>query len=537
LRLDREEADALATRTEGWPAGLYLAALAINAGSSHTEVVRAPGGNDRFIGDYLRTEFLERVSRADVTFLTRTSILDSLNGALSDATVGGSGSSRTLERLERRNLLVVPLDRQGDWYRYHHLFRELLRAELQRREPETVPELHVRAAAWYEDHGQPEAAIGHAQQAGDGDRVERLVLSVSNRVWAGGRVDTILRWMEWFSEHQLIESHPAVGVHGALIYALVGRAAEAEQWAAAAERGAFAGTASDGNTMDGLFAYLRALLCRQGLEAMRRDARAALEGLNPTSPYRPAMLHADGVVHLLDGELEEADTLFARAHQEAVAGGVTPLVAMLLAARGVVAIARDDWPGASELAEEAQAIIGGGELDDYWTSALVLAWLARVEAHRGDATRARELVLRAARLRPLLTSALPTVSVQALLELAAAYLALADAGGALAALRQVDDIHRHRRDLGALTAQADELRGRLELLRSEMLGTSSLTTAELRLLPLLATHLSLAEISERLVVSRNTVKTQAISIYRKLGVSTRSETIRRMQQVGLVAHT
>ncbi len=210
---------------------------------------------------------------------------------------------------------------------------------------------------------------------------------------------------------------------------------------------------------------------------------------------------------------------------------------MMLAERGLVAIARDDWSEAEALAEQAWAVIEGGEFDEYWTTALVVAWLARVEAHRGQVARARDLVVRAARLRPLLTYALPIVSVQALLELAGAYLALADAGGALAVLRQIDDIHQHRRDLGTLTTQAAELRGRVELLRGEMLGTSSLTTAELRLLPLLATHLSLAEISGRLVVSRNTVKTQAISIYRKLGVSTRSETITRMQQVGLVAHT
>jgi len=181
-------------------------------------------------------------------------------------------------------------------------------------------------------------------------------------------------------------------------------------------------------------------------------------------------------------------------------------------------------------------VMSENEFDDYWTSALVYAWAARVAAHHGDVARARELVVRAARLRPLLTYALPIVSVQALLELARTYLALADPAGALATLRQIADIREHRRDLGLLTGEADELRSRLDVLKSEMLGASSLTTAELRLLPLLATHLSLAEISERLVVSRNTVKTQAISIYRKLGVSTRSETVRRMQQVGLVAH-
>jgi LuxR family maltose regulon positive regulatory protein len=534
VELAEEATGSLVTRTEGWPAGLYLAAMAINAGSPHADVVETFAGDDRYMGDYLRSEFLGRVSRADVTFLTRTSILDQLSGPLCDATVGGTGSSAVLSRLERRNLLVIPLDRKGEWYRYHHLFRELLHAELARREPEKMPELHVRAAAWYEANLLPEAAIVHAQHAGDADRVERLVLHVANPVWAGGRLDTVLRWMEWFATNDLIGRHPAVAVHGAMIYALIGRAVEAEQWAGAAERATPVATLPDGNTMEGSLAYLRVLLCRDGLAQMRRDTHIALDGLSPMSPYRPAMLHAEGLVHLLDGELDQADTLFVQAQDEAAAAKVLPSVALLSAERGIVAIAQGDWPRAEVLATQASAIMDGNDLDDYWTSALVFAWLARVEAHRGDARRAREHIARAARLRPLLTHALPIVSVQALLEMARTYVALAEAGGALAALRQISDIQHQRRDLAALYAQADELRSRLDVLKGEMLGASSLTTAELRLLPLLATHLSLAEISERLVVSRNTVKTQAISVYRKLGVSTRSETIKRMQQVGLV---
>jgi LuxR family maltose regulon positive regulatory protein len=321
-----------------------------------------------------------------------------------------------------------------------------------------------------------------------------------------------------------------------LIYALVGKPAEADRWAAAAERGVASGVLTDGNTMEGTLAYLRTLLCRRGLDQMRLDAEAALDGLSPTSPYRPAMLHAQGVAALLDGTPDEAEALFVRAQDEAAAAGVVPFVPLLAAERGLVALARHDWTRADLLAEQASAVIETGDFDDYWTSALVYAWLARVEAHRGDVVRARGLVVQAARLRPLLTYALPIVSVQALLEMARAYMALADPGGALAALRQIGDIAQNRRDLGPLIDQADELRARVELLKGEMLGASSLTTAELRLLPLLATHLSLAEISERLVVSRNTVKTQAISVYRKLGVSTRSETIKRMEQVGLVSH-
>ena len=159
---------------------------------------------------------------------------------------------------------------------------------------------------------------------------------------------------------------------------------------------------------------------------------------------------------------------------------------------------------------------------------------ARVALHRGDAAEGRQFIVLAARLRPLLTYALPVVSVQALLEMAQAYLALADPGGARAVLRQADDIFQQRPALGTLPERAAELQARVDTIRTGALGASSLTTAELRLLPLLPTHLSFREIGERLYVSRHTVKTQAISIYRKLGVTSRSETIDRMHELGLL---
>jgi LuxR family maltose regulon positive regulatory protein len=160
-----------------------------------------------------------------------------------------------------------------------------------------------------------------------------------------------------------------------------------------------------------------------------------------------------------------------------------------------------------------------------------------VHAHGAHFEQARELVRRAARLRPLLTYALPIVAAQALLQLAHAYHALADPAGARATLRQLKDLEHHRPGLGNLPAEADELRSQLDVPRGDVVGVASLTTAELRLLPLLPTHLTLAQISERLFVSRNTVKTQAISVYRKLGVSSRSETVARMHELGLLAPT
>jgi len=525
----------LLQQTEGWPAGLYLAALAIGAGAQQSEAGSSFTGDDRFMGDYLRSELLDRVSGTEASFLIRTSVIDRMCGSLCDAILGGKGSGQVLERLERRNLLVVPLDRRREWYRYHHLLRELLQAELRRREPDLILDLRFRAAAWYEANGLPEAAIEHAQASGDYDRVARLVLGLAQPVWAGGRVETVLRWMEWLRDRSSAEHYSAIAVHGSLIFALLGQPIEAERWAAAAERASPAGAVPDGSTMEGTLAYLRAILCRSGIDEMRRDAQIGWEGLSPASPYRATMLHTEGISYLLQDNPDRADPILAHAFDVAASSGALPLAALILAERCIAAAGRDDWPEVMSLAQRAVTIVEAGRFEDYWTSALVYAWAARVALHRGDTPKARYYVGRAARLRPLLTYALPVVSVQALLELARSYVALGDPAGAGAVLRQVHDILQQRPDLGVLPRLADQMRSNLATIKAVGFGASSLTAAELRLLPLLSTHLSFREIGERLYVSAHTVKTQASSVYRKLGVSSRSEAVTRSQDLGLDA--
>ena len=163
------------------------------------------------------------------------------------------------------------------------------------------------------------------------------------------------------------------------------------------------------------------------------------------------------------------------------------------------------------------------------------AFVARCAMHRGDLQRAREYVARAARLRPLLSYALPVVSAQTLLELARCYISLGDTGGARAVLRQAQDIFHQRPDLGDLPRQADELRTTLAsdpaVMRRSLLATTPRATTPA---PLLPTHLTLGEIGERLHVTRNTVKTQAIAIDRKFGVSSRRAAISRMHELGLL---
>jgi LuxR family maltose regulon positive regulatory protein len=281
-------------------------------------------------------------------------------------------------------------------------------------------------------------------------------------------------------------------------------------------------------------ALLRTLLCRDGIAGMRADAAAAWAGLAPDSPWRATALLMEGISHLLDGQADQAEPILARAGEVADRLGAVPAAAAALGQRAIIAMERRQWEEGGRLAERSLAVLAASHLDDYVMAAFVHSVAARAAQHRGDPARAREHLALAVHLRPLLTSSMPHRSVQTLLELAQAYLALDDVAGARAVLRQADEIIRQRPDLGVLPGQAAELRAALDRVGQGTLGASSLTAAELRLLPLLSTHLSLLEIGERLHLSRNTVKTHAVSIYRKLGVSSRSEAMQRVRELGLL---
>jgi LuxR family maltose regulon positive regulatory protein len=254
----------LVGRAEGWPVGLYLAALARKAGSPRPSAGFAFTGDDRFMADYLRSELLAQLPAEQVQFLTRTAVLERMSGPLCDAVLDTRRSAEVLRSLEDSNLLVVPLDRHRVWYRYHHLFRDLLRAELERREPRLLPELHARAAVWCEANGLEEMAIDHAQAAGDADLVARLVAALAQPAYAAGRVSTARRWLRWFEDQGLVGQYPSVAVLGAWLQALEGRPAGAERWADAAEHPVAASevapvarTPPDGSAMASHLAMLR----------------------------------------------------------------------------------------------------------------------------------------------------------------------------------------------------------------------------------------------------------------------------------------
>jgi LuxR family transcriptional regulator, maltose regulon positive regulatory protein len=530
------EVAELTRRTEGWPVALYLAALSLKAQHPRNGAGVEFQGRERFLVDYLQSALLAGLSPTEVKFLTRTAVLDRLSGPLCDAVLGTTGSGAVLASLERANLLVVPLDRQRAWYRYHPLFRELLRGELERDAPELVGDLTRRAAHWCGDHGLAEAAVDYAMDAGDADLVARGVEQATIGVYRSGRLATVQRWFDWFDDRGLLQHYPAVAMLGGWIQALGGHAAAAERWAAAAEQGSYEGMLPDGSaSIDGWRALLRAKLCRHGVTQMRADAELALTMIPVDSLWRaPAQLLA-GISHLLAGDLGAADDVLAEAVEVAQDTGATLAASVSLAERAILAIGRQDWQDAEILVEQARSLVIKAHLEDCATSMVVYAAGARVAIHRGDVALAQQELARAQRLRPQATHALPYYAVQARLELVRAYLALTDVAAAQTVFREVDDLLRWRPDLGILRDQAHQLRAQLDHLRGDLIGMTSLTTAELRVFPLLATHLTFREMGQRLYVSQHTVKSQAMSIYRKLGVSTRSQAIQLVQEIGLLA--
>ncbi|MGZ4439258.1 MAG: AAA family ATPase, partial [Gaiellaceae bacterium] len=217
----------LIDQCEGWAAALYLAALSIRDGEK-TGLGRTPfGGDDRYLADYFHSEYLSRLRPGPLRFLRRTSILERMCGPVCDAVLEDEGSGRELEKIERANLFLVPLDHRREWYRYHHLFRELLQRELAETEPDLVPALHGRAADWFEEAGDQESALEHSYDAGDTDRAAAILAAIAFPLYHSGRVATLEYWFKRFERAELVERYPAVALHGARVHALRGRPEQA----------------------------------------------------------------------------------------------------------------------------------------------------------------------------------------------------------------------------------------------------------------------------------------------------------------------
>jgi len=520
--LTEEETTDVIALCEGWPAALYLASLSLRDGATRPRQ-SSFGGGDRYLADYMRAELLSQLRPRDVRFLRRTAILDELTGALCDSVLRDEGSDLALKRLARIDV-VVPTAGGRPRYRVHHLFRDLLMRELLEEEPQLIALLHRRAAAWYQKAGEPEPALRHAAAAGDADRVASIIAAVGLRVSSRSQVAEIEQSIARFGESHQLDRYPGVALHGSRIHAFNGRAVEAERWLDVAERGARRHNRDAAALRPGV-AIVRAALCRQGPQRMLADAGAALAGLSRRSQWYQEALLMQGTAAALLGDTDEADRILSAAAAAAQAAGCAETQMLAAGQQSLIAREQGDERRADELAAEAHRLAADPELDRSPSSAIGLAAAARAALAHGRLGEARELTSAALALTPLLTEALPWLAVATRIELARCSVALRDGQAAAGLVAEICGLLEVRPRLGVLVDRARKLQREVETFVQNDPTPAGLTPAELRLLPLLATHLTFREIATELEVSRNTVKTQAISIYRKLGVSGRSEAI------------
>jgi LuxR family transcriptional regulator, maltose regulon positive regulatory protein len=535
VALGADDVAELHRRTEGWPAGLYLAALCLRQGGSLDSTAALVGGDHRFVSEYVESEILARLSRRQRVFLTQTAVLERMCGPLCEAVLDRPGSARSLADLARSNLLLVPLDRRGQWYRYHHLFRDMLLAQLKRHSPGLIPVLQRRAADWCVRHDMDEDALEYYIAAGDVDEAARLAEQLSPPVYRRGRVATVQRWFRWLDGQSGIARRPLLAALAAFVAADMGHPAEAERWADVVDRGLGDGTRPGDPSAEAWAALLRASLCRRGVEQMRADADEAMRKCAEAGIVEPTVTLLQGIARILSGDLDGGDALLEETVSSVQEIAAPDVLAPSLCERSLVAMARGQWDQAESFAGQARAVMHQGRIDESFVTPLVCAVQARVFLHRRDVPPARRELVTAQRQRPLLTYAYPHLAVQARIELARAHLALADLAGARTLIREIDDLLKRRPGLGTLAGEAGALQGQLAKERGSIVpGPSALTAAELRLLPRLTTHLRIHEIAAKMTLSPHTIRTQGKSIYRKLGAADRSQAVARARELGLL---
>jgi LuxR family maltose regulon positive regulatory protein len=532
VSLTRELAVAVTERTEGWPAGLYLAAVIAQQNCGQAPAIT---GDDPYVADYLYREAFIGQPEDLQRFLRRTAVLDQLCGPLCDAVLGSSEAARRLRYIEATSMFVTSLDRRREWYRYHDLFREFLLGELRRAEPDVIVALHQRAADWYEAHGSPALALEHLLLTTDWERSMRLASKLAQPTHMAGQMSTQQRWLRAIGDAN-IERYPPLAVLRCWEAVLTGDTAGALRWAAFVETASFEGVPADGTaSFESARAMLRGAMCPAGPEVMMADAAFAVAQEPEWSPWRDEALWTLAEAHLLAGRLDEACSLFAETCTVAATFGNTETLVSSESELAWLAMDRGEWQEAAGRLGRALAVIDEHRMHDYVMAIPAFAGAARLSLHRNAPREAHRQLNRAMRVRPSATYVLPHHAVRLRLQLGKVYLALAEMTMTRQLLREIDDILRHRPRLGSLIDEVTEFRRVLAASGiTGVAGRQPLTPAELRLLPYLQTHLTAERIAERLFVSSWTVKTQVKSIYRKLGVSSRNDAVQRATTLGLL---
>jgi LuxR family transcriptional regulator, maltose regulon positive regulatory protein len=527
---DTASTRALVELTEGWPVGLYLAALSVRGESDLPAALKRLSGDDHLIAEYFRDELLSRLSSDCWRFLTQVSVLDGLSGPVCDAVLERTASAKMLEELWRSNVMLTAVDRGHQHFRLHPLFKDALTAELRRAEPDLEPALHSRASDWLERHGDLDGAIGHAAAGGDLGRTGELLCANLAGLLAAGRNAEVRAWLGCFGPEQIEASAPLAlaAAHSCLMRGEVDRA---RAWRLHAEAAA---AAQQMPSLEGAEAIVEAMTAATSTDAMRAAAARACELEPEHSPWRPYGELLLGTALHLSGDRDGAAPTLERG--VALACTHAPVIASLcLAQLAMLAIEQDDWVGAADAADRAGAVVEQAGLSGYPICALAFAARAAARAHEGRADEAKHDHRRATDLLAALGDFIPWYGAEARIMLARAALGLADTVKARTLLAEASRLAR--RTTGAVIFQGcfEQAWAHIDTLaESALSGPSSLTIAELRILRFLPSHQSFREIAERLDVSVNTVKTQAHAIYRKLDAASRSEAVAQATRAGLL---
>jgi LuxR family maltose regulon positive regulatory protein len=528
LGLGPDDVARLHVRTEGWAAGLQLAGLSLRGRPGAEEFIASFTGDDRQLVDYLGTEVLDAQPPELRTFLRRTAILDRMSAPLCDAVTGRADSAAALRDADRANLFLVALDERREWFRYHHLFAELLRHDLAQAEPEAVPELHRRAAAWLREQGDVPEAVHHALEAGDAEEAAELVAAHWSTYFNRGRLATVARWLAALPPE-------TVAADSRLWLARVWTSIDRGRLDEAAPLIASGPAGEEGP--DPWVAVLTALHRFKSGDAGAAQAalRGALaEDVDPPAFRRTVALCVLGMASYWRGDCDEARNALIRAREVALGdhNGLGGLYATGCLA--LLAIDDGDLDGAEGIVAEGNELIAEEPgLDEHFIATIIHVAAGRLRMLRDDHAGA------AAELERAVEVAGRGASV---IERAAALLGLAEA------LRAGHEIARARGavdEAASLVARAEDA-GRLpELLdaaRQVTAGRSARATAgdealserELAVLRLLPTAMSQREIGSTLYVSLNTVKSHTRRIFAKLGAANREEAVARARERGLI---
>ena len=531
LELSEQAAEALREQTEGWAAAVALAALSMgDRGDAAIRGVELTGTQQQ-IADYLMEEVIGRQPDNLKMFLLGTSILDRMTPSLCDAVLDTHDAADSLEALARSNAFVVPLDHRGEWFRYHHLFSDLLRAELTRRHPDLIPVYLERAAAWCEQHGSPAEAFAYAHESGDLAQAGTIALRHWDELTGRGRIETLRLWLDRCTREE-IESDAQLSIAAAWVAVLLGDPVGARRFVAAAERKPLDVPSADGATsLRSALGIVRLAVAPDGIHGMLRDAEFVYAAEKQKSTrWLLSACRAVGTANALLGRPQEAIDAFGEAL--ALSGHRPELAHIRLYCLSYMAFAATeigDLRNTQRWAVEALQLVEEGRLDEIAQSTIAYAAGALAQQQRGDHVAAARQLENVRRLRPLLRG-VPWLKADCALHCADISLNLGDLAGALEFARVASDVLQGYPDAGTLPARLQRFEDRVRQGKDY-----ELTPAELRLIGFLPTHLSLQEIADRLHLSRPTVKTQVASIYLKLGVKNRSEAVEIVEQSGLGA--